>query len=124
MTGIAFAAEAAGGTGAAGGFASFIPLILIFVVFYFLLIRPQQKQAKQHQQFLSELKKGTKVMTKGGIHGVITDLDGNVVSLEIAKEVTIKVSRDAIAGALTKEGTATVPTKDGKEGKDAPKAGG
>lgn len=118
MTGIAFAAAPAGGSGAAGGFASFIPLILIFVVFYFLLIRPQQKQAKQHQQFLSELKKGTKVLTKGGIHGVITDLDGNVLSLEIAKDVTVKISRDAVAGAITKEGTATVATK------DAPKSGG
>lgn len=121
MTGIAFAAAPAGGTGAAGGFASFIPLILIFVVFYFLLIRPQQKQAKQHQQFLSELKKGARVLTKGGIHGLITDIDGNVLSLEIAKDVVIKVSRDAIAGAINKDGTSVAPA--GKD-KAAPKAGG
>jgi len=94
----------------AGGFASFIPLILIFVVFYFLLIRPQQKQAKQHQTFLNELKKGNKVMTKGGVHGVITGLTDTVVSLEIAKDVIIKVSRDAIGGSLGKDGQ-QVPAK-------------
>ena len=105
MTGIAFAADpAAGAAGMAGGFTSFIPLILIFVVFYFLLIRQQQKQAKQHQQFLSELKKGSKVVTKGGIHGLITAINDNIITLEIAKDVNIKVSRDAIAGLLNKEG--------------------
>jgi len=103
-------AHAAGAAGAARGFASFIPLILIFVVFYFLLIRPQQKQAKQHQTFLSELKKGTKVMTKGGVHGVITGLTDSVISLEIAKDIVVKVSRDAIAGALGKDGS-VAPTK-------------
>ena len=106
MTGIAFAADPAAGAagGALGQFGSFIPLILIFVVFYFLLIRPQQKQAKLHQTFLNELKKGTKVVTKGGIHGEITNLTDKGVTLEIAKGIEIKVSRDAIAGGLTKEG--------------------
>ena len=117
MTGIAYAAAPAGG-GAAGGFASFIPLILIFVVFYFLLIRPQQKQAKQHQQFLADLKKNTKVMTKGGIHGLITNIDGNVLDLEIAKGVEIKVSRDAIAAALGKDGAPVSAGKDSKEVKN------
>lgn len=121
MTGIAFAAEPAGGAaGAAGGFASFIPLILIFVVFYFLLIRPQQKQAKQHQKFLSELKKGTRIVTKGGIHGMITELNDNIISLEIAKDITIKISRDAVAGAITKDGTPAVA----KDGKETTKSGG
>jgi len=107
-------AHAAGAAGAAGGFASFIPLVLIFVVFYFLLIRPQQKQAKQHQTFLNELKKGTKVLTKGGVHGVITGLTDSVVSLEIAKDIIIKVSRDGIAGALGKDG-AVAPAKKEKK---------
>jgi len=111
MTGIAFAADPAAGVGGmAGGFASFIPLVLIFVVFYFLLIRPQQKQAKLHQAFLSDLKKGGRVFTKGGLHGVITAINDNVISLEIAKDVIVKVSRDAIGGSLTKEGS-TAPVK-------------
>ena len=104
MVGIAHAAGPA--AGAAGGFASFIPLILIFVVFYFLLIRPQQKQAKQHQAFLDGLKKGNKIVTKGGIHGTITGITDNVVSLEIAKDIIVKVSRDAVGGALGKDGAA------------------
>lgn len=99
-----------------GSFGQFIPLVLIFVVFYFLLIRPQQKQAKQHQAFLSDLKKGNKVMTKGGVHGEITGLTDTVISLEIAKDVIIKVSRDAIGAPLTKEG------QSGK--KETKKAGG
>lgn len=103
--------------GSAGGFASFIPLVLIFVVFYFLLIRPQQKQAKQHQAFLSDLKKGHKVVTKGGLHGVITAVNDAVITLEIAKDISVKVSRDAIGGSLTKDGAA--PTK-----KDAKSSGG
>ena len=99
MTSIAYAADAAGG---AGGFASFLPLILIFVVFYFLLIRPQQKQAKMHRQFLSDLKTGDKVITRGGMHGTITGLTDTVVTLEIAKEIRVKVSRDAIGGSAAK----------------------
>jgi len=68
MTGIAFAADsAAGAAGGLGGFAQFVPLVLIFVVFYFLLIRPQQKQAKLHQAFLNDLKKGSKVAVEGRI---------------------------------------------------------
>lgn len=109
MTGIAFAADPAAGAaagGALGQFGQFIPLVLIFVVFYFLLIRPQQKQAKLHQAFLNDLKKGNKIVTKGGIHGEITGITDKVVTLEVAKGVEIKISRDAIAGALTKEGVA------------------
>lgn len=105
MTSIAYAAPAAGSQ-ASGGIVSFIPLILIFVVFYFLLIRPQQKQAKAHQTFLSGLKKGNKVITKGGIHGEITGLTDTVVTLEIANDIRIKVSRDSINSPLDKDGTA------------------
>ncbi|MBV5305694.1 MAG: preprotein translocase subunit YajC [Desulfobulbaceae bacterium] len=85
--------------GAGGSIASFIPLVLIFVVFYFLLIRPQQKQAKEHQQFLNDLKTGNKVITKGGLHGTITGLTETVVTLEIAQDVRVKVSRSAIASS-------------------------
>ncbi|MBU1565750.1 MAG: preprotein translocase subunit YajC [Proteobacteria bacterium] len=114
MSGIAFAADSAGGmggglAGSMGGMAQFLPLVLIFVVFYFLLIRPQQKQAKLHQAFLNDLKKGSRVVTKGGLHGVISGIADNVISLEIAKDVIVKVSRDGIAGSLTKEGA--VPAK-------------
>ncbi|HHO48090.1 MAG TPA: preprotein translocase subunit YajC [Desulfobacteraceae bacterium] len=95
MIGTAFAQG--GATPPAGsGFASFIPLILIFVVFYFLLIRPQQKKAKEHQIFLSALKKSDEVVTSGGIHGRITGLTDAVVTMEIAEGVRIKVNRSSI----------------------------
>jgi len=98
MTGIAYAA---GGTAAAvpagmGQLGQFIPLILIFVVFYFLLIRPQQKKAKEQQLFINNLKKGAKVMTSGGIYGRITGLTDTIVTLEIADNVKIKVTRGSI----------------------------
>ena len=110
MTGVAHAAAPAAGAGAGAGIASFIPLILIFVVFYFLLIRPQQKQAKQHQLFLDNLKNGNKVVTKGGIHGTITGMTDTVITLEIADNVRIKVSRAAIAGSADGE-QAAAPVK-------------
>ncbi|NLX18239.1 MAG: preprotein translocase subunit YajC [Desulfobulbus sp.] len=99
MTGVAWAADAAAAPGGMAGFAQFVPLILIFVVFYFLLIRPQQKRAKEHQNYLANLKRGDRVITGGGIHGVITSLTDTVITLEIAENVRIKVSRSAIAGS-------------------------
>ena len=95
MTGIAYAANGAAPP-AAGGLASFIPLILIFVVFYFLLIRPQQKKAKEHQEFLGSLQKGNEVVTSGGIHGRITGLTDTIVTMEIADGVRIKVNRSSV----------------------------
>lgn len=96
MIGIAYAADAAP---PAGGFTALLPFIAIFVIFYFLLIRPQQKKAKEHQQFLSNLKKGDKVVTSGGVHGEITGLTDRVITLEIAPNVKIKVSRQYILGS-------------------------
>lgn len=100
-----------GGTGGAGGqgggFGAFIPLILMFAIFYFLLIRPQQKKAKQHKAMLAAVKKGDRVMTSGGLHGTITGLTTDVVTMEIAPKVRVKVSRGSIAGILRSEETGT-----------------
>ncbi len=101
---------------AAGPFANvaqFVPLILIFVVFYFLLIRPQQKKAKEHQSYLANLKKGDKVVTGGGIHGQITGITDSVVTLEIAENVRIKVNRGAIGGSATDAEKNQAPVKSG-----------
>ncbi|BCO10538.1 MULTISPECIES: preprotein translocase subunit YajC [Desulfolithobacter] len=114
MTGIAYAAGGAPAAGPAGGLASFVPLILIFVIFYFLLIRPQQKKAKQHQIFLNNLKKGDEVVTSGGIFGKITGLTDTVVTLEIADGVRIKVTRASIlASAADTRKQAEAPAKGG-----------
>lgn len=85
--------------GGAQGFTAFVPLILIFVIFYFLLLRPQQKKAKQQKDFLADLKAGDMVITAGGLHGKITALTDTVVTLEIAEKVRVKVSRAQIAGS-------------------------
>ncbi len=83
--------------GAGSMFSSFLPLILIFVIFYFLLIRPQSKRAKEHKNMLENLKKGDKIITTGGIHGVIESIDGNTLNIKIAENVKIKASRSGIA---------------------------
>jgi len=87
-----------GQTAAGGGFGAFVPIILMFVIFYFLLIRPQQKKAKEHQEMITGLKKGDRVITSGGIHGQITSLDDTTVTIEIAEKVRIKVTRSTLAG--------------------------
>jgi len=81
----------------------FLPLILIFVVFYFLLIRPQQKRAKEHKAMVSTLKKGDWVVTNGGLLGRVADLGENFVKLEISDGVEIKVQRPAVAALMPKE---------------------
>ncbi len=91
-----------GGEGAGGGFGAFLPLILMFAIFYFLLIRPQQKKAKQHKQLLAAIKKGDRIVTGGGLHGVVTGLTDDVVTVEIAPKVRVKISRGSISGVATK----------------------
>ena len=91
----------AGGEG--GGVGAFIPLILMFAIFYFLLIRPQQKKAKAHKQLLSSIKKGDRVISSGGLHGVVTGLTDDVVTMEIAPKVRVKVSRGSISGITGRE---------------------
>ncbi|MFH1349772.1 MAG: preprotein translocase subunit YajC [Pseudomonadota bacterium] len=103
MNFLAYAMGTGGGSGAqgqGGGFATFVPLILMFAIFYFLLIRPQQKKAKQHKELLSSLKKGDKIVSSGGLHGVITGITDEAVTMEIAPKVRVKVSRGSIAGVI------------------------
>lgn len=75
-----------------------LPLVLIFVVFYFLLIRPQQKKLKSHKEMITNLKKGDKIVTQGGIMGSIhyVNEDGTI-SLEVADNVTVKVAKGMVA---------------------------
>jgi preprotein translocase subunit YajC len=92
-----------GGAGPGGGMmGALLPLLLMFLVFYILLIRPQQKRTKEHREFLSALKKGDEVMTSGGIYGKVTGITENVVTLEVADKVRIKVQRSNIAGTRPK----------------------
>jgi len=97
-TAYAMGSVAGPGGQAGGGLVAFVPIILMFVIFYFLLIRPQQKKAKQHQEMIANLKKGDRVITSGGIYGLITAIDENTVTLEVAEKVRIKVTRSSLAG--------------------------
>lgn len=96
-------AQAAGAAGSAGSeIMTFLPMIAIFVVFYFLLIRPQQKRAKETKAMLAALQKGDEVITAGGIVGKISKLDDQYATIEIAPSVEITVQRGAVSQALPK----------------------
>jgi len=74
----------------------FLPLIIIFAIFYFMLIRPQQQRQKKHKDMLDSLKVGDKVITIGGIFGIIREIKGDVFTLEISKDIRINTTKSAI----------------------------
>tara|TARA_R110000803_G_scaffold193079_1_gene256016 strand:- start:139 stop:621 length:483 start_codon:yes stop_codon:yes gene_type:complete len=96
-------AQAAGASGGGEAFQAFLPLILIFVVFYFLLIRPQQKKMKQHREMLAAVRRGDKVITGGGIIGTVTKVENDEeLTVEIAKDIKVKVQRGTISAVLNR----------------------
>ncbi len=104
MIDVAYAmAGASGEAQGGGGLLTILPLILMFVIFYVLLIRPQQKKAKEHKNFLDNLKRGDKVVTAGGLYGEITGMTEQTVTLEIADKIRVKVGRGYIAAFAPKE---------------------
>ncbi len=110
-------AQAASGT-SIGGFdiVQIAPLVLIFVVFYFLLIRPQQKKAKEHKTMLSALRRGDRVVTGGGILGSVSKVQGDEeVVVEIAEGVRVRVLRSTITAVLSKTEPAVERDKDKAE---------
>jgi len=78
-------------------FQGMIPLVFMFAIFYFLLIRPQQKKAKEHRALLEGLKKGDQVVTAGGMHGRLSALDDQVVTLELTPGVNVRFNKGFIA---------------------------
>ncbi|MBN2395853.1 MAG: preprotein translocase subunit YajC [Candidatus Atribacteria bacterium] len=80
----------------------FLPLIIMFAIFYFILIRPQQQKQKKHKEMLDSLKIGDKVITIGGIYGVIRDIKGDVFTLEVMKDIKINTTRSAIGSKREK----------------------
>ena len=91
--------EGGSGTGSASPFGFLLPFALIFAVFYFLIIRPQSKRQKEHQSMIKTLQKGDHVVSSGGIHGTIQSIseDSDVVTMEIADKVRVKISRSSIS---------------------------
>ncbi len=87
----------AGQGGPAGLITSLVPLILIFVIFYFLLIRPQQKRAKEHKTMIDNLKKGDKIITSGGLYGVIESVGTNTITIKVAENTKVKIGKAYVA---------------------------
>lgn len=82
-----------------GGFGMFLPLILIIGIMYFFMIRPQNKKQKEIANFRKSLQVNQKVITAGGIHGVIKEINDNDVVLEIASNVKIRIDKNSIFAA-------------------------
>jgi preprotein translocase subunit YajC len=104
--------------GAPGGFdiMTIVPLILIFVVFYFLLIRPQQKKVKEHRDMVTNLRRGDRIVTSGGIIGKITKVvSEGELQIEIAEGVRVRCARAMIANIYAR-------TEEEGEGEDGDKA--
>lgn len=85
---------------------SLVPIAAIFVIFYFLLIRPQQKQQREHEDMLKGLKKGDKILTTGGLYGTIVGLKGEDLEVKFSQTVTLTVARSAAAKLVSSEASA------------------
>lgn len=96
-----------------------IYVVAFIAIFYFMAIRPQQRQRKAHQALLSSLKKGDRILTAAGIYGTVKRLEETVVVVEIAKGVTIKIARRAVAEIIRDgaEARAAAPEGSGRRGK-------
>jgi preprotein translocase subunit YajC len=107
LTAVTSSAQAAG---AAGGdaFSSFVPLIVIFGIFYFLVIRPQQKRAKEQEAKINAIKKDDKIITTGGIYGTVVALREGVLEVKIADNVKVQLARSAVADVIKDDKVETV----------------
>ena len=95
--------QSAGSTGA--GFAAFLPFLLIGIIFYFLILRPQSKQKQQHKTMLNNLKKGDKVLTRGGLYGKIVNFQGkndHIITLDIGSDMKTNIARSYVVGLADK----------------------
>ena len=99
-----FAMGQQGGEGGGGSLVSTLIMFgAIFLIFYFMIIRPQQKKAKERNKLLSNLEKGDKVITSGGVHGIIAGLDEKTALLQVSDNLKMKVERSAITTVTAKK---------------------
>jgi preprotein translocase subunit YajC len=105
----ALAQEAAAAAPQSFSFVSFVPLIAIFAIFYFLIIRPQSKKMKDHQELVNNLKTGNKIVTNGGIIGVVKEVlvKENQVEIEIAEGVRVKIMKNYVSDFVQEENKKT-----------------
>ncbi len=93
----------------------FLPFLVIFGIFYLLLIMPMRKRQKKHQELLSKLTKGDRVITNGGIFGTVIEVEGDVLTLRIGEpKVDIKVARSAVAGLAKDAGSVDLSASEPK----------
>ncbi len=97
-----FAMAPQGGDGGGSLISTLIMFGAIFLIFYFMIIRPQQKRSKEREKLLSNLEKGDKIVTNGGIHGIISGLEEKTALLQISENTKIKIERSAITTVLPK----------------------
>jgi len=83
-------------TGPGGGIGFFVPFIFIFIIMYFVMFRPQKKRQEQQQKLISALKTGDRVVTNGGIHGLISNVKETTVIVKVADNVKIEMEKSAI----------------------------
>jgi preprotein translocase subunit YajC len=89
-----------GGDGGGSLISTMIMFGAIFAIFYFMIIRPQQKRAKEREKLLSNIEKGDKIVTSGGVHATIVGIEEKTVLIEIAPNVKVKVERSAIGSVI------------------------
>ena len=94
-----------GGSGAGGGsmVSTFVMFGAIFLIFYFMIIRPQQKRAKEREKLLSSIEKGDKVITSGGVHGIVAGVEEKTILLQVTENVKLKIERSAITTILNRD---------------------
>ena len=94
-----------GGSGAGGGsmVSTFVMFGAIFLIFYFMIIRPQQKRAKEREELLSSIEKGDKVITSGGVHGTVAGVEEKTILLQVTENVKLKIERSAISTILNRD---------------------
>ncbi len=114
-------AQAAAAPGGGGGLESILPLILILAVFYFLMVRPQQKKQKEKEKMLDAIRRGDRVVTGGGIIGVVTKIvNGKEIAVEISDGVKVRVQRALISAVLSKTDPVKGKSGDSDEDEDGP----
>ena len=111
------AAPAGGAEGQGNPLMGIAPLLIMFVIFYFLLIRPQQKKAKQHRELLGGLRRGDRIITGGGLYGRIEEVNGDELTINLGNDQMVKVNRNFVSGLAENQ----PKPKESKEDKKAAK---
>lgn len=118
---VIFSLAQAGGAapgGQCGAMGGTLPMmVLMFGIFYFIIIRPQQKRQKEHAAFLNNLKKGDKVITRGGIVGTVTGVADQLITIEVQEKVRVQVLKSFIEGAFTAGGAGAAASSSSKSDK-------